>query len=156
MNEAEWAATDDLHALLAYLGDRFTPSQRRRFACECVMAIRPYLSDERCLAALEAAQLYAAGQIDVDGLHVAYQAADRAFSETCVYGTSTGDHALRAAALAAMPDPVDVSHVCYCCEVTYCFQATQGYTAGRDAEAVARATLRRSHADRLRAYFPDR
>lgn len=147
MTEAEWAASDDIRAMLVWLGDRLAPADRRLFACACVRGVWPYLAEGPGREAVEAAERLARGEIGAEDLHRYRVAADAAFSDTCLYGTSTGDHALRAAALAAAPDSVDADHVCSCCEVTRSSQATAGFTVGG---AAARAASRRAHADALR------
>ncbi len=124
---------------------------RRLFACACVRDIEPYLTDDRSRRALSAAAAYAEERIDSETLGRAFAEADAAFRATCVYGASTGDQAMRAASLAAAPDPVDPSHVCYCCGVVYCYQATGGFTAGEPAEAAAWTAVKQLQFERLRS-----
>ena len=150
MDDTAWMTAEEPGRMLALAGDRLSHAQLRRFALDCVRDIAPYLTDERTRRAFAAAEAFADGRVGADELERARVPADEFFSDSCIYGTSTGDHAARAAALVAAPDPVNVGLICYCCTVAWCFQATNGYKAGEVAMQAARSEILLRQCDRLR------
>jgi hypothetical protein len=84
MTEAEWLACSHQDVMLRYLR-RYRPRKAsdrklRLFACACCRRTWSLLTDERSRAAVEAAERFADGQIDVSSLEAAAAAARQANS----------------------------------------------------------------------------
>lgn len=109
MTEAEWLASDDAQAMLAWLRERHTYHSHRSyppghgkvsdrklrlFACACCRQVWPLLTDERSRRAVEVAERYA------DGL------ATREERESAI------DEAWGAAAPESAPGPTGLAHDC--------------------------------------------
>ena len=106
MTEEEWLnAASPLAMLPCLVG----PSERklRLFAVACCHRIGLLIEHPDSIRAVEVAGRYAEGCSTADELRDACRAADAHFTTTCVYGTSTGDQAARAA-VAASADAGDM------------------------------------------------
>jgi len=61
MTEAEWLASNDLNAMLEFLGDRISPRKLRLFACACCRRVWHLLHEPASRHAVEVAERYADG-----------------------------------------------------------------------------------------------
>jgi hypothetical protein len=96
MTEAEWLASTNPEALLAFLRRRPPQRKLRLFACACCRQVWDRLLDPRSRAAVEAAEQFADGLIDADALA-------RARKEAWHCSSSESPHPPTAAWQAARP-----------------------------------------------------
>ena len=83
MTESEWLASTDPFAMLVWLRDSGVVGRRLHlFACACVRAIWPLLTDPRSRAAAAAAEAAADGRLPVDELRHARKLSHRARMKT--------------------------------------------------------------------------
>lgn len=73
MTEAEWQASTHPWAMLEFLEPRASGRKLLLFAAACCRRARPLGDDPRHLAAIEAAERHAAGELDAAGFHEAFQ-----------------------------------------------------------------------------------
>ena len=79
MNEAEWLDwAGDPGGLLRAVRDTASDRKLRLFACACCRRIWAHITDDRCRAAVEAAEAFADGIVDVEALQRAHAAAGEA------------------------------------------------------------------------------
>jgi hypothetical protein len=67
VNEQQWLACTDARPMLEFLRPRVSPSERkhRLFGCACVRRLWPLLADERIRTAVEVAEEYVDGQLEI-------------------------------------------------------------------------------------------
>lgn len=77
MTEMEWRENICPEQMLAFLGERASPRQRRLFACACVRRIWPLLGDDRLRQAVKVAERFAEGRVSASVLEKARHIAKR-------------------------------------------------------------------------------
>jgi hypothetical protein len=77
MTEAEWLACNDYQRFLKYLRGKTSDRKFRLVTVACCRTIWPFYRSERSKAAIEAAELFADGQITLSELKAFYNSASR-------------------------------------------------------------------------------
>ncbi|MBL8796371.1 MAG: hypothetical protein JNM56_20905 [Planctomycetia bacterium] len=78
LTEAGWLASNDLTAMVDFLGDRLSDRKYRLFACACCRQVWTLITDPRCRQAVETAERFADGQALKSELSAARLAASAA------------------------------------------------------------------------------
>jgi hypothetical protein len=112
MTETVWLTGADPGPMLEYLAGRASARKLRLAACACCRRDSALLSDRRVRAAVEAAERFAEGLLDADGLTAAETAANAAALEEAYFLMPAAVAAVAATAESA-PDALRLVLRCY-------------------------------------------
>jgi hypothetical protein len=154
MTESEWHGCTDPRLMLDQVREQASPRRLRLFACACLRAVWPHLSDERSRQAVEVAERYAdglAGDAELDAAEEAgYEVARAADLRTTVSdpGWAAARAAHRVASCDAYGAASGAAFIAALCAAPWVFEPSGAVQHHGDAAARARA--RRQQCELLR------
>jgi hypothetical protein len=94
MTEAEWLVCEDTAAMLAHLTGATSDRKRRLFSCGCCRRFWSFLADEGSRPAIEVAEQFADGNVDLSVLLEVHSAARKAYERVYYHGPAESDYTI--------------------------------------------------------------